>query len=307
MTAMDVLPWAGLVLSFLAAFVFSVFHVCLGSFLQDLAEPPPRGPGEGLSGEGPSRFRRDVPRRRVPEDAPHPRLPRLPLRPVPEGPLLAALVRPGRPRRLHGLSRRPAAAPELPGQGGRPAALPARLPPRPGPGDTRPGPVAAPRRPRGAARRARGGPRGLGRGDRDLHRRGDRGGHHRQGRGRAPAERRRVRRHRRPRDHDVPGQHGLHPQGRDHRQPQGPHHPREVLAHPRLQGPARQHRGRRHGQGPPRVRRREAQGPADRGPHPAGGLRPGVDARPRPPQGVPEDRSRSWPSSSTSTAASPAW
>jgi len=32
MTAMDVLPWAGLVLSFLAALVFSVFHVCLGSF-----------------------------------------------------------------------------------------------------------------------------------------------------------------------------------------------------------------------------------------------------------------------------------
>ena len=29
---MEVLPWAGLALSFLAAFVFSVFHICLGSF-----------------------------------------------------------------------------------------------------------------------------------------------------------------------------------------------------------------------------------------------------------------------------------
>ena len=31
MTPMDVLPWVGLALSFLVAFVFSLFHVCLGS------------------------------------------------------------------------------------------------------------------------------------------------------------------------------------------------------------------------------------------------------------------------------------
>ena len=94
------------------------------------------------------------------------------------------------------------------------------------------------------------------RGDRDLPRRGPGGRHHREGRGRAAAQRRRVRRHRRPRDHDPPGGHGLHPPRRHLAEAPQPHHRREVLAHPGLQGPGRQHRGHRHGQGPPRVLRR---------------------------------------------------
>ena len=151
---------------------------------------------------------------------------------------------------------------------GTPSSWPSCRPPLlPRPRRARPRPHPRLVRPRGEG--GRGGARGGRRGDRDLPRRGPGGGHHREARGRSPEERRRVRGHDRPRDHDAAGGHGLHPQGRDHREAPGPHHQGKVLPDPRLQGPGRQHRGHGHGQGHPRLLRDEAQGPADRAPHPA--------------------------------------
>ena len=285
---MTALLWTGLALAFAAAFLLSLFHIALGAYSKISLQPLPRGQEHAGPGRDPQELRGDPAGRRVPPDRHHPGPRRLRVRGRGRLGGAADLALPGRPGRLR---RRPRSRPPPPRprrQAVHPGDVPAGLPSRPRPRLPPARHLPQSHRPRGAARGEGRGPGGLGRGDRDVHRRGDRGRHHRQGRERAAPERRRVRRHGRPGGHDAPAQHGLHPQGRDHRQSQGPHHQGEVLADPRLQGPARQHGGDRHGQGHHRVLRRQAQAPAHRGPHPAGRLRPRGHARPGPPARVPE-------------------
>ncbi|MCK7500729.1 MAG: rRNA maturation RNase YbeY [Comamonadaceae bacterium] len=288
--SMSAVGWIGLGLALLAAFLLSLFHIVLGGYSKISLSRFLGGPGQGRADAGswPASRRRSWPSSSCGSSSSWPwsstaSWPSSSAGLKPFAVFLAALAvyavvldlvpRPARLRR----------------QAGHPEDVPARPS---GPCRIIASPLLVLSRHllarRGAAGGERRGPRGLRRGDRDLHRRGHRGGHHRRGRGRAPAQRRRVRRHPGPGGHDAPGQHGLHPPRCHHRQPQGPDHQGEVLADPRLQGPARQHGRDRHGQGHPRVLRRQAQGPAHRGPHPPGRLRPRVHAGPGPPARVPE-------------------
>jgi hypothetical protein len=146
---------------------------CLPEYvLQDIAEPVPGREGQGIQGENSRPLRRDPDRRRQPEGHLHHRFPDRHFAVPPAPAALADLVIPRVSAGFLHLLRLPAAAAEFPEQEGRPEDAPPlhRVRQR----DRLSADTAAAEA-RGKADRRRD-PRGLGGRDRDLHRRGYRGG-----------------------------------------------------------------------------------------------------------------------------------